>query len=539
MNPSKTLTNVKHMLYDILKYLILFSGFIIFGILIWYIVCISKGFYHSDCTDTILWAEAMIDGKTIMNPDFGYACLLPFGGNLLMLPFVGIWGVSMKAQIAGMVLFAILFTLSLVYMCRTMGLNYKWSSLTVASVLLVLMASPKLREIFWEHIIYYSLGIMFLMLGIGFVFAILNSEKLSIRHIVLLFVWTTLCSMNGSQALAIYCLPVIGAIVVERFLDSSKPLFGKANLKEGLIMAVMLVAVLMGLLLAKVVNNDIVAGYQEGYSGFDDMSDWSANFLSIIPEAFRLFGITTGGYDQYTLYSVEGIFALVKIFFVLAVLLIPVVMLIMYRKFEEKSYRLMILAHTILSLIIIVCWIFGTLNTACWRLSPIFATGTILCIMFIRWIHNQKPAIRFVTVPSLFIALVLSLIISDVLALSEDNQSESNKQLSAVSQFLKDNDLEYGYGTFWNASIITLMTDSDVKVRVITSTNNGDLYPRLYQSNVNWYKDNSYDEYFLILDSTEYNRYTYTENYKEPKTYYCYENLHILVYDYNVMELME
>ncbi len=544
MNLSNTLTNVKNMLYNILKYVILFSGFITFGILIWYIVCISKGFYHSDCTDTILWAETMLEGKTIMNPDFGYACLLPFGGNLLMLPFVGIWGVSMKAQIAGMVLFAILFTLSMVYMCRTIGLNYKWCSLTVSSVLLVLMSSPKLREIFWEHIIYYSLGIMFLMLGIGFVFAILNSEKISIRHMILLFIWTTLCSMNGSQALAIYCLPVLGAIVIERFLDTDKPLFSKANLKEGLILGIMLVAVLIGLLLAKIVNKDIVAGYQEGYSGFDSMSDWTDNLLSIIPNAFRLFNITTTEYDpiicdynQYTLYSIEGIFVLVKILFILVVLIVPVIMLIMYRKFEEKSYRLMILAHTVLSLIIIVCWIFGTLNTACWRLSPIFATGTILCIMFIRWIHQKKLAVRFVTVPSLLIVLAMLLITSDVLALSEDNQSVANEQLSEVSQFLKEKDLEYGYGTFWNASIITLMTDSDVKVRVITSTTSGDLYPRLYQSNVNWYKDNSYDEYFIILDNGEYSQYTTSSNYVQPIEYYNVENRHILVYDFNIMEL--
>ena len=159
--------------------------------------------------------------------------------------------------------------------------------------------------------------------------------------------------------------------------------------------------------------------------------------------------------------------------------------------------------------------------------------------MFIRWIHQKKLAVRFVTVPSLLIVLAMLLITSDVLALSEDNQSVANEQLSEVSQFLKEKDLEYGYGTFWNASIITLMTDSDVKVRVITSTTSGDLYPRLYQSNVNWYKDNSYDEYFLILDSVEYDKYVYSTTYKEPKTYYCYENLYILVYDYNIMEIAE
>ena len=453
-----------------------------------------------------------------------------------MFPFVSIWGVSMKAQLAGMVLFAILFTLSLVYMCKTMGFNYKWCSLTVSSVLVIVSASQKLREIFWEHIIYYSLGLLFLMLGLGLIFAIFNTEKLSIRHIIILFVWTTLCSTNGSQALAIYCLPAMGAIICERFLETKKPLFSKDNKKEGMVLLVMLFAVLTGLMLAKLINNDIEAGYQIGYSGFDQMSDWSNNFLSILPEAFRLFGITIGDQEMY---SLDGVFILLKIVFVLVIWFIPVIMLIMYRKFREKTYRIMILAHTILSLIIIVCWVFGKLNTACWRLSPIFATGIILCIMFIRWLHSEKMITRLIAVPSIFVGFCLLILFSDLFALQEDNQTESNRQLEAIATYLEDRNLEYGYGTFWNAGAITLLSDSEVKIRNITQSSSGKLYARMYQSNSNWFKDNSYDKYFLILDDSEYSLYQYNETYIQPIEYHFVEGRHILVYNFNIMELTE
>ena len=536
MNPNKIFANTKDLLFETMKIVVLFSGVITFGIVIWYIVCISKGFYHSDCTDTIFWTQAMFDGKTIMNPDFGYACLLPFGGNILMFPFVSIWGVSMKAQLAGMVLFAILFTLSLVYMCRTMGLNYKWCSLIVSSVLLVLSASPKLREIFWEHIIYYSLGILFLMLGLGLIFAIFNNEKLSVKHLVILFVWTMFCSTNGSQALAIYCLPAMGAIICERFFETKKPLFSKDNLKEGVVLLVMLFAVLTGLILAKFINKDIEASYQIGYSGFDQMSDWANNFLSILPEAFRLFGITIGDKEMY---SLDGIFILLKIAFVLVIWFVPVIMLIMYRKFKEKSYRIMILAHTILSLIIIVCWVFGKLNTACWRLSPIFVTGTILCIMCIRWLFLEKIVTRFIVVPSIFISFCLLILFFDIFDLQKNNQTESNRQLESIATYLENRNLEYGYGTFWNAGAITLLTDSEVKVRNISQSNTGKLNPRMYQSNSNWFKDNSYDKYFIILDDSEYWLYQYSDYYIQPIEYHFVEEKHILVYDFNIMELTE
>ena len=536
MNPSKIFSYTKNLLYETLKYAILFSGVVTFGIIIWYIVCISKGFYHSDCTDTIFWTEAMLDGKTIMNPDFGYACLLPFGGNLLMLPFVGMFGVTMKAQLAGMVLFAILFTLSLVYMCRTMGLNYKWCSLVVTSVLLVVSASPKLREIFWEHIIYYSLGVLFLMLGLGLIFAIFNSEKISIRHLVILYIWTALCSTNGSQALAIYCLPAIGAVICERFLDTKKPMFTKSNIKEGLVLLVMLFAILTGLIIAKFVNKDIEASYQLGHTNFDQMGDWANNFINILPNAFRLFGITI---EDQQMYSTSGIFILLKIALVLVLLFVPVIMLFMYRRFEEKSYRLTILAHNILTLIIIVCWVFGKLNTACWRLSPIFVTATILCIMFIRWLLAKKVITRFIVAPSVFISFCLLVLLSDMFSLIEENQSEENRQLVAIGEYLEERDLKYGYGTFWNAGAITLLTDSEVKIRNINQASTGAVYPRMYQSNSNWFKDNSYDKYFLILDESEYSMYYYSETFIQPVEYHFVEGRHILVYDFNIMEFYQ
>lgn len=138
---------------------------------------ISKGYYHADCTDTITWAEAVLDGKALMNSDFYYACLLPFGGQLLMVPFVAIFGVSMTAQLCGMVLFAICFGLALAFLLRSMNFSYKWSVFGVSALFLIVSISEKLREIFWCHIIYYSLGLLFVMVGLGLVLRVLNCEN--------------------------------------------------------------------------------------------------------------------------------------------------------------------------------------------------------------------------------------------------------------------------------------------------------------------------------------------------------------------------
>lgn len=130
------------------------------GMIIYYIIWPSEAFFHADCSDTILWAQASYDSKSLFNPDFGYAATLPFGGTMLMVPFIGIFGVSMTTQHIGMVLFALLMLASFFLLCRSIGMSVPSSLFTVGVTGLTLCASEKLREIFYEHVIYYSICVV-------------------------------------------------------------------------------------------------------------------------------------------------------------------------------------------------------------------------------------------------------------------------------------------------------------------------------------------------------------------------------------------
>ena len=121
-------------------------GYFSFFLILYYVIFFAKGYYHSDCTDTILWAQASYDAKALMNPEFAYAGLLPFGGQLLMLPFVALFGVGMKAQIAGMVVFSVLFVWAVVFVCKSIGFDSKWISVMVLSVLFMVSVSEKMRK---------------------------------------------------------------------------------------------------------------------------------------------------------------------------------------------------------------------------------------------------------------------------------------------------------------------------------------------------------------------------------------------------------
>jgi hypothetical protein len=234
------------------------------------------------------------------------------------------------------------------------------------------------------------------------------------------------------------------------------------------------------------------------------------------------------------IYSTDGVLVLLRIIFAIMVLVIPVVMACMYRKFEDISYRLMILAHIFLTLLILLGWIFGSLNTANWRLSPVLGSSLVLCVMFMRWIVRNKKYMRMSAVIAIPVGIILATTAMDVMKMEEG--TTANQNLEIVREFLEDNNLEYGYATFWNANSITILSDSRVKVRCIRQ-HEGSVYKRLYQTNINWYTNpGDYDRYFLLLDSGEYRDYIESDNYEKPVEVLKVLNKYVLVYDYNIME---
>ena len=122
---------------------------------------------------------------------------------------------------------------------------------------------------------------------------------------------------------------------------------------------------------------------------------------------------------------------------------------------------------------------------------------------------------------------------------SLQKQSYENERLQGVGDYLKKEGLEYGYATFWNSNIITLLTDSDVQVAPIEQIE-GNLLIRKYQSNNNWYEEDGYDRYFILLTSDELEGYEAAKHYLAPNEILTFEKFHILVYDFNVItELQE
>ncbi|MDE7432504.1 MAG: hypothetical protein K2N34_11415, partial [Lachnospiraceae bacterium] len=233
------------------------------------------------------------------------------------------------------------------------------------------------------------------------------------------------------------------------------------------------------------------------------------------------------------LYSPEGILNLLRILCGVVLLLVPVIMAFLYRKFDDISYKLMIFIHHFLTIFILAGWVFGKLNSANWRLSPIVVTSVWLCVMFVRWIVLNVEYKRLVVLVVVPVLCMMPIVTVDMFTM--DKQSKANEELTNLARYLEEQELEYGYATFWQANIITLISDSKVKIRGIKLENNG-YKKRLYQTNKNWYeKADGYDRYFVILTRNEYEEYYLGSNsFEEPEEVLSFGNYRIMVYRHNL-----
>ncbi|MGN1224534.1 MAG: hypothetical protein ACI4TG_05450, partial [Ruminococcus sp.] len=470
--PSKKKQILKkiNQLFQVIWPLMLLLGSI--AVVLYYIFFPARGEFHSDCTDTLYWAEAAMQGNGLINPDFTYAALMPFGGNLFMQIWIPFFGISMTTHTLGMATFFVFFVGSLCLMLREMHFGLRSLSVTVSGLLMTLCLSQKIREIFWGHIIYYSLGILFLFIGLFLVLRIMNlSERRPTKGIlvqkivfmVLLAVDFIICCTNSTTAIALFALPIIGGVFCERFLDCCTRLRSRKNYTALLILVICGIGLLLGMKWGAAIAGDVRGGYAEAYSKFSNTDEWWGHVESL-PLAFLwMLGLEVSNQDK--LASIEGVQVILTIFYALFLAIIPVIALCCYRKIKETGVRILIWAHWIVTAFILVGYFCGLLSAGNWRISPAICTGVLVSFAFLRWLYHQVEYKRLsilLCIPLAYICLHSGW---QVVKMPKDSyKTNVNYELG---EYLKEQDLTYGYASFWHSQAITVLEDSEVKVRTV------------------------------------------------------------------------
>ena len=528
---------------------------------LYYIYGPGEGYFHSDCTDTIYWANAALEGNGIFDDQYNYAALLPFSTVWIMQPLISIFGFGIKAHNLGMAIFAVLFGASIYFCAKSAKLSHLWSSTAVFVVFTILSCSDKLREMMWGHTIYYSLGLvlLFFLLGFGMRFISALEERRWIGASVwgaLLLGMSVGSATDGMQIIVLTVLPAAAAFIAERIFAGDDALVSKRSLPTVSAAAVVGAGTVFGLKILNIITRDgeIKAGYAAGYSGWSEVSSWLSNAQKFVNHYFSLLGVNMK--QNAPLFEEESLKYFFRIAIGVILIVMPVVILCLYGKLRSRGIKAMVWAHFVLTAAVMFGYICGELSAANWRLTPILGSAVMLTFCGLRdlitdlalvsseeikelrepteedmelYDEEKVPAeaAEIVKKPSANVivsrlgALVLALTIFCSYAFAKEikeipadyGRDNTNHRLA---EFLVSEGLEYGYATFWYAQAITVLTNSEVRVRNIDVKDREGVVGRHYQSSLNWYNDQEgVTEYFIILSASEFRTAAATDKWTE------------------------
>ena len=507
------------------------------AIMIYYITTASRGEFHADCTDTILWANASRLSGRMFSESFNYACLLPFGGNLIMRPLVGIFGLTMKAHVIGMTVFFVLFAVFFGLMLHEMDFDVPQIFLTETFFFGLTLSSKKMREIFWGHIIYYSLGIIFLLIGMWLLLHFANIAQrgaalpgpdikrrtLKIRCCVtfaLLAVFVALTSTDGLSAMSIFTLPFFAAIVMTALADRRWKIISKSGGITLAVVVILGVAVIAGMALGRLWAGDVTAGYEEAYSNYSSIYEWHDHLMSLPHGWITLFGVQDmGGLPlasfEDTALLMQSVGNLLRLITSVLAAVFPVIATVFYGRYPDdrsgRAMRMWIWIHWAVSVIIIMGSVCGSLSGANWRLLPMAGTAIIVTALFIKWYAKglfgpDKEETRSRVPALLAIPMILVMVINYADTVRMRGDSYKDNELYQIEEYLEEKNLTYGYATFWRANPITVISDDTIRVRSVNVNDDGTVTPYYYQSERSWFEDQpGQKEYFLLLDEGELN----------------------------------
>ncbi len=494
---------MKKNIYKILEYF----GYLLFGfgiITVFYYIWspLFTAEFHSDTAEMLLWAQQIVEKNTLISPDFSYSYVIPFGGQLILAPFVKLFGVRIISLRIGMSIIAILFFLAF-YLFFHELFGHKHAFLPSGILILMLCGTKSLRELFWAHTVFYSLSVFYGMTALVLAKKLMINELTKRKEIIgfiSIFILSVLACTTGAPMLIYFAFPLCGSVIIVLLMSYSDktPKDNNKLVRKGSKTLVLLLAgVILGFLLSFTFSGDPQDNYSDYYTVLSRANEWAEN-TSLFPSRWiSLF--TELNEEPVSLTSPDGIR---MSFFILSALFVLVTdfLSLFFVKRLCLLERLIVAYHWLLSLLLLFFFCFGTISNYERRLIPIFVSGIITEFIMIRYLFQCDDLIRKMNAGLLSISLVLAAFVDGISMFIMVPDNSLWYEDGSIMQTLDQNGLTNGYSTdFWFANSITVMTGEKIRVREVTVDEDGYLIQKKNQTDKKWYQeDPNRSKTFLI-----------------------------------------
>ena len=476
---------------------ILFGIVLIAGILRIFTFSIGLNYYDlHDFIEGVLWADASLKSGSIINPNYIYYYIVPFGSNIIMAPFVKLLGVSVTANQLGMVVYYILFLGVMLRLAES--LYDDWNSRLIFCSVLCMFFFIYVGDNLLHHLLAYGIGFVCLM---GMLSCLINIDKgRNIRRnrilLVLFCLWS---SANGIGCAALCGLQVFASLLYANYKNQS--LFSRDSIINSLCM---IIPIFIGLLIFRYYDSRAITMnmLNRRFIMADVPTVVERITNTIFIDYFKVLYFMPG---QVYLFSPEGAFSIIKLAYALAVPGIPVYL---YRKHRDSfriagisttTQTMMYTAHV---LIILTCIGQFCLFEKCTHRHLFNGILSLICIGAIGMAGSIKtPERNMRIVPFLVLATVLT---GHIIAINIPKGIRQKEELRNIYTVLEKEHMTRGYICSRYYKSTELFADGNLVTSVINYDQEADKfyveYDRIYLGE----ETRPDTERFFILNDTRY-----------------------------------
>lgn len=477
------------------------------------IFAFTKAFFHSDSAFYVqLAVEQMKTGK-LFPPGMSYSTVLFVRSpNLLLIPILAVIKDWMLArEIMVIVMWAILI-LAILYMF----FPRKDRNIAAAVIAIALLLNPyqtydianESTDMLFFQAAYVTIFFDVVMaLGIMHRILLLKKEDRNVYKgalMVLLAVVLFFPLLGSVRQDMILTLPLAATILIFYFLEKDQKVSEVLRTKRCLFTVILIAAVVAaGFLCYRKLG---AAYWSDSKGSYLKMDKYTGLWYSIgvfVNSITVIFGNVEGA----VFLSFPGLTKFINYFVALIVVfVIPTVALIRYRKHDNKFTRFVILYTWISNLAVAGVFIACNQHAVRYLLTIYLDDVLLFALLFSEYLKKRERLTAILA--GLVVVAYCSVCHLYFWGHYRDKIGvDPSKELIA---FLEEHDLHYGYASFWNASVNTVLSNGDVQVLPLWDydAENGTRPPynpsdyRDWLNNRNWYDPASHPgKSFVLLNN--------------------------------------
>ncbi len=505
--------------------------------IVYYIFSYSEGLVHSDTASKVLFANLQHEQHELFPEGYCYSTgVFTFGTETiiyLLMFFIKDW--VLCREVAQLIQFILLIVAFFLFFMPVDVSKKNFNKYVGGMLCTILISFPICDDIFSQFLYeaaYIKNVILFLMIFVC-VKKILNDEKSTGKWLwFIILAFFSVITNFGIRNVMLIEVPLLLSVFLCSFNFSSKKF--EMSFKEKAIIGVSGFGTLAGFCVYKIITNIVGWGNQTEMFQFDNVKNISKNTVKLFKNILQTYGV--GADNSFPLISLKGIsISFNFLYMICSIFIIPIFWLFYYKKINNKCWKIFVIYSWISNLFLLYLLVVTSVSAGGGRyLYTLYVNNLILMVgFFIYKIENHKMLGKFAIIYLIFYSLLVH---GSYIQISETDVNAKEASNEELINYLKENELNFGYASFWNSYKYTMLTNGEINIvayRGEPST------PYYWLTSKRWYNPANHEGRTFLLINNKSEEKIQEKFYQKAEQVNYVGDYTVLIFEKNIFECPE